>query len=170
MDEPKDLSATYAIVNDGLHSMPDEEKRFLMKAADEADWDVQGANGDHRPSLEGANQKRNYLAWIYFQACARQNHLTAVALAKEAGEKFGVTPIEPHLKPAEDVGTMYAVVAHYVADQFPGLLGAMWANIDIIGHLDNAAPLRTFCDEVAALMGKQLIITDEEGRTIRDVT
>ena len=29
-------------------------------------------------------------AWIYFQACACESHKTAVALAKEVGEKFGV--------------------------------------------------------------------------------
>lgn len=89
-------------------------------------------------------------------ACSRENHKTAVALSTEAGKRFGVTPILPHLKLDPEIEDVYENLPRYVAEQYPRLLEALWENLDGAYRPDQSDELIAFCYEVAELTGKEL--------------
>ena len=90
----------------------DDERQFFANVAMDA---------NERPSLVG---------WVYFMACSRENHKASVALSIEAGERFGITPMLPHLKLDPETEDVYENLPRYVVERSPGLLEALWENLE----------------------------------------
>ena len=127
----------------------DDEKRFFAEVARQA------------------NERLSLVSFVYFMSCSRENHKTALALAKEAGERFGITPILPHLKLDPETEDAYENLPRYVAEQSPGLLEALWDNLDIIAHLDQSDDVTAFLYEVAELTGNELGFGEWGERVLR---
>ena len=107
------------------------------------------------------------VSWVYFMACSRENHKTAVALSIEAGERFGMIPMLPHLKLDPETEDVYENLPRYVVERFPGLLEALWDNMDGIHCPDQSDELTAFLHEVAELMGMELGFGDFGQKVVR---